>query len=113
MARISEREQVQNYKGPGREALMIAETQAQLQQIRKLLQEIGDRLSAIDHDAGNSIAHWQKIGENDEKVRSVAANLPKDIQAKCPEMMMFVNAGKTLQFSWGICIDEVEASLQE
>ena len=91
---------------------METSPQARLAQIHKKLQEVGDRLSAIDFGAGNPLDHWKAIGEISTVVREAALGLPPELLAQCHRLTDFAQSNRGLEGYWSSCMDEVKALLK-
>ena len=88
---------------------MEAEAQVLLTQIRANLQEVGDRLSAIDHNLGSTSEHWKAITAIGNRVREAALELPDDLLAQYPQLTDFTRSTRGLEGCWSFCVDEIEA----
>ena len=88
--------------------MLDQQTIGSLLSLKKALKEVGDRLSAIDHDLGKPADHWKAIGELGAQVREIALHLPENVQAQMPQLMDFTqNPNYGIAHWWGGCEDEV------
>jgi len=84
-----------------------------LEEVFSALSEVGERLSAIDHQHGEESVHWQTISALSHSIRRQAGELPDDIFAQLPALAVFTLTVNSIDSCWGRCLDELDAYLNQ
>lgn len=82
-----------------------------LQSVFEALNEVGERLSAIDHQYGEENLHWQTISALSHTIRRQAGELPDEVFTYLPSLAVFTLTIDSIDSCWGQCMDELNIYL--
>lgn len=92
---------------------MNGKQQIILENLFESLSEVGQRLSAIDHQVGEESVHWQTISALGHSIRRQAIDLPDEIFTQLPALAVFTLTMDSIDSCWGRCLDELEVYLSQ
>ena len=83
-----------------------------LENVFEALGEVGEHLTAIDHNTGEEIVHWQSISALSHTIRRQAGELPDEIFTHLPALAVFTLAIDSIDSCWGRVMNELEVYLR-
>jgi hypothetical protein len=84
-----------------------------LEEVFSALSEVGERLSAIDHQHGEENLHWQTISALGHSIRRQAGELPDEIFVELPALAVYALTVNSIDSCWGQCLDELDSYLSQ